>query len=73
MGAIIMDHAVVESNCIIAAGALSAENTVVESGSVYAGVPAKKMKTIDQNLLDGQVNRIADSYIMYSGWYKEEK
>jgi carbonic anhydrase/acetyltransferase-like protein (isoleucine patch superfamily) len=73
MGAIIMDHSVIESNCIIAAGALISENTVVESGSVYAGVPAKKIKSIDQNLLVGQVNRIADSYIMYSGWYKEEK
>ncbi len=73
MGAIVMDHAVIESNCIIAAGALIQENTVVESGSVYAGVPAKKIKTIDQNLLEGQVNRIADSYIMYSGWYKEDK
>jgi carbonic anhydrase/acetyltransferase-like protein (isoleucine patch superfamily) len=73
MGAIVMDHAVIESNCIIAAGALIQENTVVEAGSVYAGVPAKKIKSIDQKLLEGQVNRIADSYIMYSGWYKEEK
>lgn len=73
MGAIIMDHAIIESNCIIAAGALVLENTIIESGSVYADVPTKKIKTIDQSLLVGQVNRIADSYIMYSGWYKEEK
>jgi carbonic anhydrase/acetyltransferase-like protein (isoleucine patch superfamily) len=72
MGAIIMDHAVIESNSIIAAGALVLENTIVESGSVYAGVPAKKVRTIDKDLLVGQVNRIADSYIMYAGWYKEE-
>jgi len=71
MGAIVMDHAIVESDSIIAAGALVLENTVVESGSVYAGVPAKKVKTIDKELLVGQVNRIADSYIMYAGWYKE--
>jgi len=71
MGAIIMDHAVIESNSIIAAGALVLENTVVESGSVYAGVPARKVKTIDKDLLVGQVNRIAESYIMYAGWYKE--
>ncbi|MFA5781076.1 MAG: gamma carbonic anhydrase family protein [Bacteroidales bacterium] len=73
MGAIIMDHAVIESNSIIAAGALVLENTVVESGSIYAGVPAKKVKSINKELLVGQVNRIADSYIMYAGWYKEEK
>ncbi|NTW31888.1 MAG: gamma carbonic anhydrase family protein [Bacteroidetes bacterium] len=72
MGAIIMDNAIIESNTIIAAGSLVLENTVVESGSVYAGVPAKKVKTIDKDLLVGQVNRIADSYIMYAGWYKED-
>jgi len=72
MGAIIMDHAVIESNTVIAAGALILEDTVVESGSVYAGVPAKKVKSIDENLLLGQINRIADSYIMYAGWYKED-
>lgn len=70
MGAIIMDQAVVESNCIIAAGALVPKGTVVESGSVYAGVPAKKIKTIDRELLEGEVERIANSYNMYAGWYK---
>ncbi len=72
MGAIIMDHAVIESNSVIAAGAVVMENTIVESGSVYAGVPAKKVKTIDKALLEGQIDRIANSYIMYSGWYKDE-
>lgn len=71
MGAIIMDEVVIESNSIVAAGALVLENTHIESGSVYAGVPAKKVKSIDKELLEGQVNRIANSYIMYSGWYKE--
>lgn len=71
MGAIIMDHAVIESNSVIAAGAVVMENTVVESGSVYAGVPAKKVKSIDKALLEGQIDRIANSYITYSGWYKD--
>jgi len=70
MGAIIMDQAVIESNSVIAAGSVVLENTIVKSGSVYAGVPAKKVKDIDTNLLDGQVKRIAQSYIMYAGWYK---
>lgn len=73
MGAIIMDNAIVESNCIIAAGAIVLENTIVESGSVYAGMPAKKVKTIDKELLEGQINRIANSYLKYAGWYKEEE
>ncbi len=70
MGAIVMDDAVVESNSVIAAGAVVKKGTRVESGSVYAGIPAKKVKTIDEELLEGEVNRIADAYIMYSGWYK---
>jgi len=70
MGAIVMDHAVVHSNSIIAAGAVIAENTIVEENSVYAGVPAKKIKTIDPSLVTGQIERIANSYLMYAGWYK---
>ncbi len=70
MGAIIMDHAVIESNSVIAAGSVVLENTVVKSGSVYAGIPAKKIKDIDAYLLQDQVQRIAQSYIMYAGWYK---
>ncbi len=69
MGAIIMDNVVIESNCLIAAGSVVLENTHIESGSVYAGVPAKKVKTIDAKLLEGQVNRISSSYQMYASWY----
>lgn len=71
MGAIIMDGAVIESNSIIAAGALVGKNVRVESGSVYAGIPAKKLKTIDQTLLEGEVHRIARSYTMYASWHDE--
>ncbi|MEZ5084618.1 MAG: gamma carbonic anhydrase family protein [Bacteroidales bacterium] len=69
MGSILMDHVVVESNSIIAAGAVVSKGTIVESGSVYAGVPAKKIKSVDTALLEGEINRIADSYNMYAGWY----
>lgn len=71
MGAIIMDGAVVESNSIVAAGALVSKGTVIESGSVYAGVPAKKIKSIDQQLLEGEINRIAQSYTMYASWHDD--
>jgi len=70
MGAIIMDHAVIESNSIIAAGALVSKGTVVPSGSVYAGVPAKKIKDVDKALIEGEIERIANSYNMYASWYK---
>lgn len=70
MGAIVMDNCIIESNCIIAAGAVLTENTHVPSGTIYAGVPAKKVKDIDQKLLEGEVHRIANNYLMYSGWFK---
>ena len=70
MGAILMDDCVVNSNSIIAAGAVVTKGTIIESGSVYAGMPAKKIKDIDPELLTGEVERIADSYIKYAGWYK---
>lgn len=70
IGAIILDNAVIESNTIIAAGAVVLENTVVESGSVYAGVPAKKVSDISEELSKNKIERIADNYIKYSSWYK---
>ena len=71
MGAIIMDDCIVESNCIIAAGAVVAKGTHIKSGSVYGGVPAKKIKDISEELLTGEIHRIAENYIKYAGWFKE--
>lgn len=70
MGAIVMDNCYIEENCIIAAGAVLLENTRVEKWSVYAGVPAKKVKTLSPELFEGEVKRIATNYLMYSGWFK---
>jgi carbonic anhydrase/acetyltransferase-like protein (isoleucine patch superfamily) len=70
MGAIVMDNVEIGSNTIIAAGAVVLEGTKVESGSVYAGVPAKKVKDINQELVNGEINRIAENYLMYSSWFK---
>lgn len=69
MGAILMDDVVIESNSIIAAGAVVSKGTRIKSGSVWAGVPATKIKDIDEALLKGEVNRISDSYTMYASWY----
>tara|TARA_B100001939_G_scaffold200336_1_gene172212 strand:- start:71 stop:583 length:513 start_codon:yes stop_codon:yes gene_type:complete len=70
MGAIVMDHCVVQSNCIIAAGAVLLEGTKTEEWSVYAGVPAKKVKTLTPDLFEGEVKRIANNYVKYSSWFK---
>ena len=72
MGAIVMDNVSVGSNCIIAAGAVVLENTVIEPGTIYAGVPAKKVKDISQEKISGEINRIANNYLMYSSWFKDE-
>ena len=73
MGATVMDGAVIHSNSIVGAGALITEGTIVESGSVWAGLPARKVKDIDQSLLEGQVNRISRNYNMYASWYDPEE
>ncbi|MBU3677178.1 MAG: gamma carbonic anhydrase family protein [Chitinophagaceae bacterium] len=70
MGAIVMDNAYIGTNTIIAAGAVVLENMVCESGSIYAGVPAKKVKDISQELIHGEIDRIANNYVMYSSWFK---
>lgn len=71
MGSIIMDDCVVESNSIIAAGAVLTKGTHVPNGSIFAGMPAKKIKDISPELSAGEINRIAEAYTMYSGWFKE--
>lgn len=71
MGAIVMDDCVVESNSIVAAGAVVTQGTRIDSGVIYAGVPAKKVKDISQELIAGEIGRIAENYVKYSGWYKK--
>jgi len=70
MGAIVMDNVHIGSNTIIAAGAVVLEGTQVPAGCIYAGVPAKKVKDISKELTEGEINRIANNYVMYSGWFK---
>jgi carbonic anhydrase/acetyltransferase-like protein (isoleucine patch superfamily) len=72
MGAIVMDQAVIESNTIIAAGAVVLEGTHCESGSIYAGIPAKKVKDISRDLISGEIHRIANNYVKYSSWFMDE-
>ncbi|WP_158975592.1 gamma carbonic anhydrase family protein [Cellulophaga sp. L1A9] len=71
MGSIVMDDCIVESNSIIAAGAVLTKGTHVPSGTIFAGMPAKKIKDISPELSSGEIDRIAESYVMYSGWFKE--
>ena len=72
MGAIVMDGAVIKSNSLIAAGSVVLENTVVESGCIYAGIPAKKVKEIPQERLEGTVKRISEAYPTYASWIDKD-
>lgn len=70
MGAIVMDNAEVGSNSIIAAGAIVLQDTIVPPGSIFAGIPARKIKDIVPELIEGEIERIANNYVKYSSWYQ---
>lgn len=71
MGATILDHSVIGENSIIAANSLILNGTIVEPNSIYAGVPAKRIKTIEPEQSKEMIQKIANNYIMYSSWFKE--
>ncbi len=71
MGSTVLDNAVVATGCIIAANALVLSNTKLEPNSVYAGVPAKKVKEVTPEQREEIIRRIARDYSMYASWYKE--
>ena len=73
MGATVLDNAVVPEGCIIAANALVLSNAQLEPNSVYAGVPAKKVKEITPEQRETIVKRTARDYQLYASWYKEEE
>lgn len=73
MGATILDNAVIGSNSIIAANSLVLTGTKVEPNSIYAGVPAKKVKDIEPEQTKEMIEKIANNYLMYSSWYKDEE
>ena len=71
MGSVILDHAVIGENSIIAAGAVVTSGTVVEPGSLYAGVPAKKIKAVSPEQTKEMIEKISRNYKMYASWYTE--
>lgn len=72
MGAIVMDNCYIEENSLIAAGAVVLEGTRVEAGTIYAGVPARKVKSLPEDTFQAQNVRIAKNYSLYSSWFKNE-
>lgn len=72
MGAIIMDDAVIGRDSVVAAGAIVLPGTKVEPGSIYAGVPAKRVKDIGPEMKE-VIMRTARNYPMYATWFKDEQ
>ncbi len=71
MGAIIMDLTVIEKHVIVAAGAVVLENSVLESGWIYGGTPARKLKELDPETRQFFITRTAGNYIRYADWFRE--
>jgi carbonic anhydrase/acetyltransferase-like protein (isoleucine patch superfamily) len=70
MGAIVMDDAVVGAGSVIAAGAVVLPGTRVEPGSIYAGMPARKMKDVGEEMT-AVIARTAKNYPLYAQWFEE--
>lgn len=73
MGAIVLDNVIIESNVIVAAGACVTKGSHLLSGGVYAGTPAKRIKEVGPELLEGEIHRITNSYAMYASWYEDSE
>lgn len=71
MGSIVMDHCEIEPFSIIAAGAVLTQGTHVPTGSIFAGMPARKIKDCPTHLKEGEIQRIANNYGMYASWFND--
>ncbi len=72
MGAIVMDDCVVGTGSVIAAGAVVLPGTKISPGSVYAGVPARRVKDIGEDMKT-VIIRTAKNYPMYASWFREDE
>ncbi len=71
MGSIILDNAKIGKGCIIAAGAVIKENTVVPDFSLVAGIPGTVKKTLDTSVIE-QLKKHALSYVDYAKQMKSD-
>ncbi len=71
MAAVIMDDAIVGEGSVIAAGAVVLPGTNIEPGSTYAGVPARRVKDVSDEM-KMVISRTARNYPMYAEWFKEK-
>lgn len=69
MGAIVMDYAQVGEGAIVAAGAVVLERTIIEPYTLWAGVPAKKVKDLSKEFVEGLSMKTAHNYPIYASWF----
>lgn len=72
MGATVLDNAVVATGCIIAANALVLANSRLEPNSLYAGIPAKRIKEVTPEQRSEIIERTARDYRLYASWFDEK-
>ena len=72
MGAIVMDGAVIGAGAMVAAGAVVLAGTIVAARTIYAGVPAKKIKTVEGKN-EAMMQRISKNYQRYAGWFQDSE
>jgi carbonic anhydrase/acetyltransferase-like protein (isoleucine patch superfamily) len=58
MRAVILNNAVVETGALIAAGALVSEKTVVPSGEIWGGMPARKIGTLSKTMAEKMLESV---------------
>lgn len=71
MGAVILDDVIIPSNTVIAAKSLVTSNMKLESGYIYAGIPAKKLRPLDEETARRYIQGTAEHYVEYAKGYKQ--
>ena len=71
IGSIILSGAKIAPQTVIAAGAVVTENSQLEPGYVYAGIPAKPVKKINHEHLN-EIEYLAEKYIRLKNLYLEK-
>jgi len=72
MGSIVMDKAVLQKHVLLAAGSLVPEGKVLESGYLYVGSPARRMRPLTEEEI-GHLNDSANHYIALKNDYLSAK
>ena len=71
MGAIILNGALIKKGAVIAAGAVVKEGVVVESNTLWAGVPARYIRTYEDNKYE-ENKAWAAKYVKLAMCHKKE-